>query len=162
MKKRKKIVYKYIVRSTLTVVVPTCKLKSQMFIKKGEAWRDYKAKCFELLAILKAWQLQQSNGFGSFKVDESVLTSYFENWKKYLFDLIQVGIIVVNPYNNKLDFDINQSVYQELYAKSNARIPQLKTILLNIDHKRYSILFKVSNQKYFAKNNTFLEQFIAV
>jgi hypothetical protein len=162
MKKRKKIVYKYTVISTLTVVVPTCKLKSHMFIKKGEAWRDYKAKCFELLAILKAWQLQQSNGFGPFKVDESLLSSYIENWKKYLFDLIQVGIIVINPHNNKLDFDINQSVYGKLYVKSNARIPKLKTILLNIDHKRYSIFFKVGNQKYFARNNTFLEQFIAV
>lgn len=155
MNKRKKIVYKYIFRKTLTVVVPKCKLKSQMFIRRGEAWVHYKAKCFELLAILKAWQLQQSNGFDPFKVDESLLDSYLENWKKYLFDLIKVGIIEVNPYNNKLDFNTNQSVYEELYAKSKLRIPQLKTILLNIDDKRYSNLFKVSNQKYYAKNNIF-------
>ncbi|TWO34711.1 hypothetical protein E1J38_002305 [Seonamhaeicola sediminis] len=104
------------------------------------------------MILLKAWQLKQTNGLDWFNLDEVVLDNFLPDWKECLTNLIEIGLIEVNPYNDKLNFKNNETSYRELHLKSSSRILLLKEILVSIDKQRYSNLFEYSNQKHYAKN----------
>lgn len=147
-KKRKKYPYRYINHWNLIIIIPKCKLKEEMFKNDGIVWEDYKLSCLELLALLKAWQIQQTKGLDWFYLNEEILDDYIPEWRHLLLKLIKLKIVEVNPHNSKLNFKVNRNWYQKLpnNAKIRKRLQLLGELLVQIDSKEYNDFFSERNQ----------------
>ena len=147
-KKRKKYPYRYINHWNLIIIIPKCQLKEEMFKNDGINWKDYKLSCLELLALLKAWQIQQTKGLDWFYPNEEILDDYIPEWRHLLLKLIKLKIVEVNPYNSKLNFKVNRNWYQKLpnNEKIRKRLQQLGRLLVQIDFDKYNEFFNERNQ----------------
>jgi hypothetical protein len=157
-KKRKKYPYRYINHWNLIIIIPKCELKKEMFNNDSIDWKDYKLSCLELLAILKAWQIQQTKGLDWFYPNEEILDDYNSEWRHLLLKLIRLKIVEVNPHNSKLNFKVNTPRHQKLpnNAKIRKRLQRLEEFLVQIDFDSYNEFFNERNQnKLRLKSNNF-------
>lgn len=146
--KRKRNPYKYLNYYNLIVIIPNCKLQMKMFNYTVIDWNSYKVTCIELLALLKAWQFQQTNGQEWFCPNEEILDNYISEWRLILLELIKLKIVEVNPHNSKLNFKDNRINYQRLpnNIKFKERLKRLEDVLVQIDFEKYNEFFKERNQ----------------
>lgn len=146
--KRKRQPYRYLNHWNLIIIIPKCQLKKRMFKYIGISWKDYRLRCMELLALLKAWQFQQTKGLDWFYPNEEILDGYIPEWRNILLKLIKLKIVEVNPHNSKLNFKVNTPMYQKLPNKPEVikRLNRLGELLLQIDCKEYSEFFNERNQ----------------
>lgn len=146
--KKRKNPYRHLNHWNLIIIIPKCKLKKRMFKYIGISWKDYRLRCMELLALLKAWQFQQTKGLDWFYPNEEILDGYIPEWRNILLKLIKLKIVEVNPHNSKLNFKVNTPMYQKLPNKPEVkkRLNRLGELLLQIDCKEYNEFFNERNQ----------------
>jgi hypothetical protein len=130
------------------VIIPKCKLYEKMFNYTIIDWDSYRVTCIELLALLKAWQFQQTNGLEWFCPNEEILDNYIPEWRLILLELIKLKIVEVNPYNSKLNFKDNRTRYQRLPINSafKERLKRLEELLVQIDFEQYNASLRKRNQ----------------
>jgi hypothetical protein len=75
------------------VIIPKCNLNDKMFNYTIIDWDNYRVTCIELLALLKAWQFQQSNGLEWFCPNEEILDNYIPEWRLILLELVKLKIV---------------------------------------------------------------------
>jgi hypothetical protein len=126
----------------IPILKPKCKLLKRDFNLNGGDWKVSKTRCIELLVILKAFQFRQSRGLDWFMPNEQLLNNYLPRWRHYLFKLIDAGIIIVNPYNEKIDFRDNRYSNSTLELKNYSRAKKLKNLLIEIDGDHYSEIYR--------------------
>lgn len=146
--KRRRYPYKYLNYYNLIVIIPECKLKEKMFNYTIIEWDSYRVTCLELLALLKAWQFQQTNGLEWFCPNEELLDNYIPEWRLILLELVKLKIVEVNPHNSKLNFKDNRTRYQRLPNNSafKERLKRLEEVLVQIDFEKYYEFFNERNQ----------------
>jgi len=146
--KRIQYCYRYLNGNQLIIIIPKCQLEKKMFNLKDENWGDFKIRCMVLLALLKAWQFQQTNGLDWFYPDDKILDKFQPKWRFCLMELVRLKIVEVNPINNKLNFRDNMSIYQKLPNKDcfKNKLKQLGNLLVQIDFEKYNEFFKERNQ----------------
>jgi hypothetical protein len=130
------------------VIIPKCNLNDKMFNYTIIDWDSYRVTCIELLALLKAWQFQQSNGLEWFCPNEEILDNYIPEWRLILLELVKLKIVEVNPYNSKLNFKDNRTRYQRLPINSafKERLKRLEELLVQIDFEQYNASLRKRNQ----------------
>ncbi len=126
----------------IKILKPTCKLRKRAFNLNNDNWQTFRTKCIELLVILKAFQFNQSRGLDWFEPKEELLNNYMPNWRVYLLKLVNIGIIEVNPYNQKIDFSDNRYSLSTLELRNSNKVNKLKDVLLCIDKNHYTEIYK--------------------